>query len=794
MPCRRRTGAASPLAPPAPSARLACRRAGLPALAAACALVPLAGAAPASELLPYHEATPEPAIVALTPELDGGQLAGLLDRLEAGGTRIPVAVARAGLVVVDAPGVRARLAGEPAVTAVLDAPAPAGLARADQGPLRGLLRWWNDGFDAPRVETVPETLRESVRICDGAKTLEQAIAERGGPSLRCNIAGYGRTHFIQGRSIVNLIRPESVADGDEDDWTPAKLESTMAQLVRACRWWSLKSSSTAGFVIVDHGTPRTTAETAAPRLDDEIGYIGDCVADLGWSGDCAYVNLDRFNEDMKARYTGNWSWTQFILDAEGFVSTNALAYAYLGGPHTVATRGNGPLSEQELARVIAHEMGHIYQAFDEYAGGCFGCGGAAGYLNVPNDNCVSCPSNEGRCVMRSASEYTAEEAANMESEIHPCRYTKGAVGLWDTDRDGIADVLATFPDTRIASALPDTLESSLNVTVSGDTWDVPFAAPSRFGTPQTINTIRRVEFSVDASQWRGGFPIDGHFSTAREEWVLYLPELGGGTHRLRVRGVNSVGFYDHYPAEIRFFVHDVKLRSETLDVYAEPRGFGVGWQVEGEDFGGTYHLWRRRDGGDEVLVADIASYRGRHDRHVYVDVEVEAGHRYQYRLEVDIAGRGTKSLATGEGVAVLPEAAEGARVSVAPNPSADDFLFSVAVPRGPRAGSGNVVLPGGDDGGGTDFPPRAPGPRSPGDPEDPRSPFTPLWRDVRVAVFDVRGRLVRDLGVFREQETSRFNVGWDGRDGTGREVPAGVYFLRVELDYYAEVRKITRVR
>lgn len=789
MPCRRRTGVATPLAPPCRIARR---------VAAVVAWFALAGAIPAepahaADLRPYHDLTPEPTILALTPDLDGGQLASLLDRLEAAGTRVPVAVARAGLVVVDGPGVRGRLAAEPAIREVLTTAAPAAL-RAAAGASRGLLRWWNDGFEVPRVEPEPAGLRESVRICDGAKTLEEAVAERGGGSLRCNVSGYGRTHFIQGRSIVSLVRPESQGEGTWEDWTEDEIASTLAQLTRACHWWSLKSGHSASFVIVDHGTPRTSTEPAAPRLDDEMGYIGDTVADLGWSGDCVYANLDRMNEDLKARYGGNWAWTQFILDAEGFLSTSALAYAYLGGPHTVATRGNGPLSEQELARVIAHEMGHIYQALDEYANACFGCGAVAGYLNAPNDNCVTCPHNEGRCVMRSASEYSAEDAANMEAVIQPCRYTKGAVGLWDTDRDGIADVLATYPDTRIVSTLADTLESSLNVTVSGDTWDVPFQAPPRFGTPQTINTIRRVEFSVDASQWRGGFPVDGHFSRQREEWVVYLPELGGGMHRLRVRGVNSVGFYDHYPAEIPFFVHDVKLRSEFLDVYAEPRGFGVGWQVEGEDFGGEYHLWRRRDDAEEVLVADIASRRGRHDRHVYVDTGVDAGHRYRYRLTVDIEGRGTKTLATGEGLAVLPEAADGARVSVAPNPSADDFLFSVAVPRGPRAGSGNVVVPGDDDGGGTDFPPRAPDPRSPGDPEDPRSPFTPLWRDVRVAVFDVRGRLVRDLGVFRGLESSRFNVAWDGRDAGGVEVPAGVYFLRVDLDYYSEVKKITRVR
>jgi hypothetical protein len=62
---------------------------------------------------------------------------------------------------------------------------------------------------------------------------------------------------------------------------------------------------------------------------------------------------------------------------------------------------------------------------------------------------------------------------------------------------------------------------------------------------------------------------------------------------------------------------------------------------------------------------------------------------------------------------------------------------------------------------------------------------------VRVAVFDVRGRLSRDLGTFRALENERFNVTWDGRDAAGRALPSGVYFLRVDLGYRSDVTKVT---
>jgi hypothetical protein len=70
-------------------------------------------------------------------------------------------------------------------------------------------------------------------------------------------------------------------------------------------------------------------------------------------------------------------------------------------------------------------------------------------LSAPNDNCELCPRNEGRCVMRGGSAYTAAESAEMETKIEPCRFTKGMVGLWDLNGDGLADVVGTYPETRI---------------------------------------------------------------------------------------------------------------------------------------------------------------------------------------------------------------------------------------------------------------------------------------------------------------------------------------------------------
>ncbi len=60
---------------------------------------------------------------------------------------------------------------------------------------------------------------------------------------------------------------------------------------------------------------------------------------------------------------------------------------------------------------------------------------------------------------------------------------------------------------------------------------------------------------------------------------------------------------------------------------------------------------------------------------------------------------------------------------------------------------------------------------------------TPTQADVQLVIYDVRGRLVRNLTEGPRGIGSHI-VEWDGRDRDGRSVPAGTYFglLRVDID------------
>jgi hypothetical protein len=52
---------------------------------------------------------------------------------------------------------------------------------------------------------------------------------------------------------------------------------------------------------------------------------------------------------------------------------------------------------------------------------------------------------------------------------------------------------------------------------------------------------------------------------------------------------------------------------------------------------------------------------------------------------------------------------------------------------------------------------------------------------ARATVFDAKGRAVKDLGVKSHNFGPYLQFRWDGTDRSGRHVPSGVYFLRVDV-------------
>jgi hypothetical protein len=733
---------------------------------------------PAHAPRPYHELYDEPRVVAWTPGLVGAEFTALLDRVEAAGLHAPVAVVGAGIVLVDAPGLDEIVAREPHVARVLREPT-AGALRADAAAhptAAGLLAWWEDGFDPPAPPasaTAAARSRPSARICGNIHGLPPQPVRPAGlrhcPEAPCP----ERVHFAAGRVVATLIFPDGSAGGGSA-FPPDRMEIGLARLIRAHNYWNLKTERAATFVIDNRGAVSVTYPPETTWWDDHWLWQRDALESLGYDFQAGQWYED-VNADAKAAFHADWGYTQFLLHANEFPGAELVAgYAYLGGPLTVTLLWYEIAFHLEfrIAFVLAHELGHIFQALDEYEGSECHCLQRGGYLDFPNYNCVTCDAtnDQHRCLMGYGS-YWGWEQDEMETYVNACYYTRGMMGVVDDNRDGVLDVLETNPQTVLHTALPDTLLASLNTVVEGSAWDLPFVgAPDAYEPTVTISEIHTVEFRTDGHPWEQAEPADGWWQGKEEDFVLRLPALGGGEHTLQVRAVNSVLRADLSPAERSFFVYDVMLRRE-FEVLQAGSFLVTQWTVDGEDFGSTYRLYRQRTGDAErTLFRTLESQGGLHDRFQVRDETVVPGEEYAYELEVAIPGKGVKHLGTGRQTVYLAPSPEGHLIAAAPNPFVGEILLSVTVPRVSQPALRDDPGSGAND------------------------DAQPLWRDVALSVHDIHGRLVSDLGTVRKLESSTFNVRWNGRLADGTEAPPGIYFVRMCCGEDGDSRKVVLLR
>ena len=66
--------------------------------------------------------------------------------------------------------------------------------------------------------------------------------------------------------------------------------------------------------------------------------------------------------------------------------------------------------------------------------------------------------------------------------------------------------------------------------------------------------------------------------------------------------------------------------------------------------------------------------------------------------------------------------------------------------------------------------------------------------DVRLRIFDAGGRLVRVLVNARNRTPDDYRSSWNGRDDSGRKVPSGVYFCKLEAGGAARSRRMVFIR
>jgi beta-glucanase (GH16 family) len=83
---------------------------------------------------------------------------------------------------------------------------------------------------------------------------------------------------------------------------------------------------------------------------------------------------------------------------------------------------------------------------------------------------------------------------------------------------------------------------------------------------------------------------------------------------------------------------------------------------------------------------------------------------------------------------------------------------------------------------------------------NPFNPVTTISFDlyesasVNLAIYDVAGKLVRELITGEAKDAGRHEVIWNGRDDSGRIASAGIYLYKLDADGYSETRRMALIK
>jgi hypothetical protein len=429
---------------------------------------------------------------------------------------------------------------------------------------------------------------------------------------------YQTSEFMVGSVAVGIVLVESdgSVDSSTEDWTVDEKQLVFNEIVAALNWWTeLEPRANLSFVYEDHFTdplPTGVEPISRPYRDQKV-WMADAMSALGYDAESYLARIRDYDNDLRAKYGTDWAFTIFVVDSsadsDGSFSDGWFAYAYLGGPLFVVTYDNGGYGPGNMDAVVAHEMGHIFFALDQYLASQ-GCTLRSGYLDVENQNSVAggCASNVGSIMRGGVGPY-------WRGEID--EYGSGQIGWRDSDGDGIFDPLD--------AELPITITTSIdggNVIISGTTEIVPYPSPKR--TSVTINTLTGVQYRFDGGEWWQASANDGTFDGITEGFWL-TDTLPSGLHVLEVAALDSAGNVSGAFATETIAVVDsidgglnTEFHEHHLDGYDVPEGemvtfSGIAYHLGEKQIAGVQYRvdggsWQSVDAQDGAFDSDYESF------------------------------------------------------------------------------------------------------------------------------------------------------------------------------------------
>jgi hypothetical protein len=354
------------------------------------------------------------------------------------------------------------------------------------------------------------------------------------PSASLAAAERGSSQFMAGSVAVRLILPQS--DGSREpsrvQWSPEQIAHISNEVQQALDWWQTQLPLARLSFKLQVEVVATGYEPIAYGLSNEGLWIGDLLERMGFSGASYFDQVYAAGDELRTRLGTDWTTTIFVVNSAnqpgGRFADGRFAYAYINGPLMVLTSDVGAYGAQRMAPIVAHELGHIFGALDQYAQAGITCSQVSGYLGAATSN-----SRYANCGPGEPSIMLEPIEAFASGQIDASALAQ--VGYRDSNGNGLIDPLDTTPSIEISLGR---LAEGERPGISGYANDLPF--PVHNQPAVNLNTISAIELRINGGNWQSLPPADGAYNSSSERFSSELA-LYDGEHRIEVRARNSAG-------------------------------------------------------------------------------------------------------------------------------------------------------------------------------------------------------------------------------------------------------------
>ncbi|MBI4329323.1 MAG: hypothetical protein HY685_05625 [Chloroflexi bacterium] len=371
---------------------------------------------------------------------------------------------------------------------------------------------------------------------------EEPVHPVAGSSHESPAPGFAETsEYMIGSVAVGVLFLESngAVDPSTENWTAAEKSFALSQLQRALDWWvAQEPAARLSFVtevIQEVSIGYEPISRQGSGNPDAYGlWMTEAMKSLGfpkqydfsqwrypWLG-AEYEYVD----DLRQRKGTDWAFVVFMVrdvnDPDHTFAaspdSSGLSFAGLGGPDLVSLYTNGNWGSENLHKVIAHEMGHVFYATDTYDNKQK----SSGYFNTPDV--------DGRFGLMN------------ENDLYLPQDTRLQIGWRDSDGDGILDPADTTPQVSLTTQGPGPTDRT-TLEYRGTIREVPLTNQNPWGSKRsvTINRVQSVSYRLNGGPWREASPVDGSFGATNEEFTFTLSGLSDGQNTIEVKAANTVG-------------------------------------------------------------------------------------------------------------------------------------------------------------------------------------------------------------------------------------------------------------